>query len=300
MATEQSEYLTTRELAELLRIKERKVYELASSGAIPCSRALGKLLFPRRAVEAWVASSATGIAVAVAKPAETTARPNVFLGSHDPLLDWAIRESRCGLATFFDGSFDGLDRFARAEGIATGLHIPAGDDGAWNEPIVAARFAAEPVVLVEWAWRDRGLIVPDGNPKAIKRPADLKGLRVAPRQPEAGAQKLLEQLLAASGLDNDAVRFTHPARSESDAALAVLEDKADATLGLTSLARQYRLGFVPVMRERFDLLVWRRAWFDAPFQRFLDFARSADCAQKAAELGGYDQSGLGRVHFNGA
>lgn len=31
-------YLTVPELAELLRIKERKVYDLAASGAVPCSR----------------------------------------------------------------------------------------------------------------------------------------------------------------------------------------------------------------------------------------------------------------------
>ena len=50
----ESDYLTTKELAELLRIKERKVYELATDGAIPVSRVTGKLLFPRELVELWV------------------------------------------------------------------------------------------------------------------------------------------------------------------------------------------------------------------------------------------------------
>jgi len=31
----------------LLRITERKVYDLAATGKVPCSRAMGKLLFPR-------------------------------------------------------------------------------------------------------------------------------------------------------------------------------------------------------------------------------------------------------------
>ena len=39
------EYLTVRELAALLRLKERKIYDLAASGKVPCSRATGKLLF---------------------------------------------------------------------------------------------------------------------------------------------------------------------------------------------------------------------------------------------------------------
>ena len=34
-------------------------------------------------------------------PGGAAARPPIVLGSHDPLLDWAIRQSRCGLATFF-------------------------------------------------------------------------------------------------------------------------------------------------------------------------------------------------------
>jgi excisionase family DNA binding protein len=32
------EYLTTREVADLIRLKERKVYDLVSTGAIPCVR----------------------------------------------------------------------------------------------------------------------------------------------------------------------------------------------------------------------------------------------------------------------
>lgn len=287
-------YLTTRELAELLRIKERKVYDLAASGAIPCSRAMGKLLFPRAAVEAWVAGNSTGPAAAPARPV----RPSVFLGSHDPLLEWALRESRSGLATFFDGSLDGLERFDRGEGVATGLHVPDSGGGEWNLPLVAARFASAPVVLVEWAWRERGLIVGSADAE-IAGVADLRGRRVAPRQPEAGSQRLLEQLLSAAGLDADAIVPTPVCRTETDAALAVLEGKADATLGLRAVAAQYRLGFVPVTRERFDLLVDRRAWFEPPLQQLVGFCRSEAFVRRAGELGGYDVGGLGRVRFNG-
>jgi len=39
-------YLTTAEVADYLRLKERKVYDLVSQGVIPCVRVTGKLLFP--------------------------------------------------------------------------------------------------------------------------------------------------------------------------------------------------------------------------------------------------------------
>jgi len=289
-----SEYLTTRELAELLRIKERKVYDLAASGKIPCSRAMGKLLFPRRAVDSWLAGGDTGLGRPLARQASA-----VFLGSHDPLLEWALRESRCGLATFFDGSLDGLDRFAGGEGIATGLHLfdPATEE--WNVPIVRRRFADRPVVLVEWAWRRRGFVVADRDRERVERVEDLRGRRVVPRQPEAGCQGLLEHLLARAGVAEAEIAFTVPARTESESALAVFEGKADVAFGLEALAARYRLAFVPVIDERFDLLVDRRSWFEAPFQTLLDFCRSALFQSRLAEMQGYAAASLGRVHFNG-
>ena len=290
-----SEYLTTKELAELLRIKERKVYDLASSGEVPCSRAMGKLLFPRQAVEAWLAESSSGYT-----PAVPTQGPSVVLGSHDPLLEWALRESRSGLATFFDGSLDGLDRFARGEGVASGLHVFDPASKEWNVPAVRERFARQRIVLVEWAWRERGLIVAAKNQKKISGIASLKGRRLVPRQPEAGSQGLLMHLLSEAGLGAKDVSFTAPARSETDAAVAVYEGAADAALGLKGLARQHGLGFVPIVKERFDLLVDRRAWFEPPMQRFIDFCRTDGFLSRASEQHGYDASGFGRVHFNGA
>lgn len=289
------EYLTTREVAELLRIKERKVYDLASSGALACSRATGKLLFPEDAVRAWLAQHSSQNASAAA-----AVRPNVFLGSHDPLLEWALRQSQCGLATYFDGSADGLQRFAAHEGLATGLHIKDDDGPGWNLAAVTAACSHQPVVLVEWAKRQRGLIFGPDVPAALTRLDDLAGLRLVPRQSSAGAQKLLVNLLTQSKVAMDDIVQAEPARTETDAALAVLECKADVAFGLASVAATHRLRFVPIMDERFDLLVDRRAWFEPPLQQFWGFCASKAFQARAAELEGYDVAGLGTVHFNGA
>jgi molybdate-binding protein len=66
------------------------------------------------------------------------------------------------------------------------------------------------------------------------------------------------------------------------------------------MARQFRLGFAPLMEERFDLVVDRRAYFEPPLQRLLTFTRGPAFAAKAAEMGGYDVSAHGRVVWNGA
>ncbi len=73
----------------------------------------------------------------------------------------------------------------------------------------------------------------------------------------------------------------------------------DRGLGIASVAREYRLGFVPLLRGRFDILVWRRSWFEGPFQALAGFCQSEAFRDKAEELGGYDVSGFGTVHYNG-
>ena len=40
--------------------KERKIYELAASGEVPCTRAVGKLLFSRHAIESWLRKHSVG------------------------------------------------------------------------------------------------------------------------------------------------------------------------------------------------------------------------------------------------
>lgn len=300
------EYLTTRELAALLRIKERKVYDLAASGQVPCSKAMGKLLFPRAEIEAWLAA---GQPVEAGARAGARARrrkvpavlPNVMLGSHDPLLEWALRESGSGIAAYFDGSGDGLRRFADGEGVAAGLHLYDADDRTWNVNAVAKPFGARPVVLVEWARRQRGLIVgPAAAARDVAGLADIAGLRLAARQLGAGAQQLFRLLCDEAGIAARDIDEAAVLRSETDAALAVLEDKADVSFGLEALAQQYKLGFVPVIEERYDLLVDRRAWFEPPLQTLLTFCAGGRFKQRATELAGYDITDFGRVHFNGA
>jgi molybdate-binding protein len=82
-------------------------------------------------------------------------------------------------------------------------------------------------------------------------------------------------------------------------AVAVADGKAEAGFAIEAAARQLRLDFLPLAEERYDIAIWRRDYFDEPMQKLLAFATAPALTQRAAELGGYDISGLGRVHYNG-
>jgi excisionase family DNA binding protein len=291
--TSQERYLTVPELAALLRIKERKVYDLAATGAVPCSKVTGKLLFPEHAVRRWLERGQTGTSHAQSQ------RPTVFLGSHDPLLDWALRQSECGIATFFDGSQDGLDRFAAREGIAAGLHMFDAGSGLWNVTAVDTALSGSASVLLGFAKRKRGLVIKRDLVSDITGLVDLVGRTITPRQIGAGTRTLSDHLLREADILPDTIRMRPVARSEADAVLDVATGAADATFGLEALAAQHHLGFVPLIEENFDLLVSRQAYFAPPMQRFIAFLSSEAFATQAAALRGYDISEAGVVRWNG-
>lgn len=291
-----TEFLTTKEVAELLRIKERKLYDLVSAQEIPCVKATGKLLFPKAELMHWIR---TGEFLSESK---STARLNVLAGSHDPLLEWAIRESGCGLAMQFDGSLSGLDVFENHGAVATGLHVlnvnTNTNPTAWNIHAVQTRFAANNVVLVHWATRQQGLIVPHGNPKQINSVADLPALKIATRHAGAGGMILFEHLLHTHGLNLAALNVCETCRTENDTIAAVASGKADAAPGLQALALQFGLGFVPTQQENFDLMVCRKAWFEPPFQKLIQFTSSSTFKKKAQQFEGYNTTALGTVVWN--
>ena len=286
-----NEYLTTKEVAELLRLKERKVYDLAAEQLIPCTRATGKLLFSREAVNRWLARHSTGDH----RPLGSVSA--LIAGSHDPLLEWAVRESLCGIPSMFDGSLDGLKKLEKGKATIIAVHLYDPETNEWNVPLVANNFSGESVVLVRWVRRQRGLVFRPGT--KITKLKDLLKQRVVARQSGAGSQLLLEHLLKEQKIDIGKIDFSATARSEMDAVLAVAEKQADCALGLQSLALQHQLTFVPIVEEPLDLLVDRRFFFESQMQCFISFCRSQAFTARVESLEGYRVDRLFDVRFNG-
>lgn len=287
------EILTLKEAAALLRLSERALYDLARGRRLPAAQLGGKWLFPRAALMLWLARQAEA-------PETRVALPSILAGSHDPLLDWAVRQSGCGLALRAGGSLEGLSALARREAIAAAVHVPDPDTGGFNEGAARAELPGEPLVGLVWAWREQGLILPPGNPRGLATLQHLAraGVTVAGRQSRAGSHLLLIHLLNEAGLRLDALRFLPaPAASEDEVAAAVAEGRADAGFGIRAEAAARGLEFVPLVRERFDLVARPRDWFEPPLQRLLDFARGEAFRARAARLGGYDVAQSGSVAF---
>jgi len=289
--------LTTAEAADYLRLKERKLYELVSDGAIPCTKITGRWLFPKDELDHWLASS-------LIRPDGMVAPEPMPIvgGSHDPLLEWALRESGSGLATLPEGSEAGLARFMRGELVAAAIHLHALSNADVDANVDAMRSGSNlhDAVLLAFARREQGLVVAAGNPRGIEGIDDVLRLRarVAVRPAGAGAQLLLAALLhRARASPAQLTTAGPPCPTGPDIAQAIRADRADCGIATRSVATAAGLGFVSLVWERFDLVVRQREYFRAPVQALAEFLRTPAIAARARELGGYDLAQAGSVRF---
>ena len=288
---------TTAEAANYLRLKERKIYEMVAEGAVPCTKVTGRWLFPKTELDQWLASS-------VSRPpgmARTAAAPIVG-GSHDPLLEWALRESGSGLATLAVGSEAGLNSFLAGETLAAAIHLHALDDPAADANLAAmtSRSDLQDAVMIGFCRREQGFLLAPGNPLKIGTITDVlsKRARMTMRPKGAGAQLLLLALLEQARASLDQLVTAQPVcPTGPDIAQAIRAGRADAGIATRGVANAAGLDFVPIVWERFDLVMRQRDYFHSPLQTLMRFLRSDGFMTRGHELGGYDLSDAGAVRF---
>ncbi len=288
---------TTAEAASYLRLKERKIYEMVAEGAVPCTKVTGRWLFPKAELDQWLAASVTR-PPGMARPAPA----QIVAGSHDPLLEWALRESGSGLATLAVGSEAGLTRFVDGAHVAAAIHLHALDDPAADANVAALRNRSGVLdaVMIGFCRREQGFLLAPGNPLGIRTIEDViaKKARITLRPKGAGAQLLLLSLLHGVKTPLERLNTVNPlSPTGPDIAQAVRAGRADTGIATRGVANAAGLDFVPIVWEHFDLVMRQRDYFHAPVQALIRFLRAPDFAARAQELGGYDVSEAGQVRF---
>ena len=292
--------MNTREVARYLGINEKKVYFLAKAGKIPCTRVTGKWTFPKKLIDQWIEESASALAEPKAKTEERS-----FLlaaGSDDPSLGILhdLYEAQTQPASFFMttvGSTGGLAAIRSGVADFATAHLleparPSSDEAAARELLPSG------AVVVELFYREVGLLVPPGNPKGIKSIRDLarSKLRIINRQPGSGTRIYLDQELSRARLNGkkisgyDSIVSTH-----LEVGLRVFAGAADVGLATRTTANLLGLDFIPLTRERFDMLVPKDRFFTRGIQVLLGIIGSREFRERVDTLGGYDVTESGRI-----
>jgi molybdenum cofactor synthesis domain-containing protein len=227
----------------------------------------------------------------------------VVLGSHDNTIDLLAtllhrHDHRLRLSSGHVGSLGGLMALAQGRAHLGGSHMLDPETNTYNVPFIQRYLIGLPLKLINLAWREQGLMVAPGNPKNIKTIHDLvrPGVRFINRQRGAGTRLLLDYLLKTAGLQADQVQgyereeYTHMA-----VAVNVFSGTADVGLGILAAARALALDFIPLLPERYDLVVPEPTFADPRFQSLLTVIRSPEFQAAATALGGYDLKDCGTI-----
>jgi putative molybdopterin biosynthesis protein len=295
----EDEYLRVK----LGRVGGRMVATPLSRGAgviMSLVRADGLVTIPRQSEGVH---AGTEVEVELLRPPEDVERTVVAIGSHDLTLDLlssrlAERHPGASLSSSNVGSLGGLIALQRREAHLAGSHLLDEATGEYNLSHVRRILAGRATVLVTLAHRDQGLLLPRGNPKAIAGLDDLArpDVRFVNRQKGAGTRVLLDYKLRERGLDAGRIRgyereeFTHLA-----VAAAVASGAADVGLGILAAARALDLDFIPLLKERYDLVIPREHYTSELLVPLLALLRGDDFRRDVEALGGYDTAEMGRV-----
>ena len=242
--------------------------------------------------------------VELLRPLETVENNILAIGSHDMTLDLlgSLLKERTGgkvqLSSSNVGSLGGLLALKRGISHLAGSHLLDTATGEYNLSYVRRHLEGLPVALVTLVHRWQGFMVRPGNPKAVRSVEDLArpGVTFVNRQAGSGTRILLDYELERAGIDPSAIRgYRNEEYTHMNVAVAVASGAADAGLGILASAKALGLEFVPVTRERYDLVIPVAFLEDEKIRLLLDIVRSRQFKAKAEELGGYETEETGKV-----
>lgn len=297
-----TQLLTTKSVAELLNVNEKKIYTLVSKKGLPATKVTGKWLFPKHLVEQWIEANT----INYPKTAPIPEYKDVLLigGSNDPLLEKAIAmhnsAGRQPVVLFANlGSMGGLKLLRQGRCHIAASHLLQDNDAEYNFDFATDVLGAMPAV-VNFCRREQGLLLPKNNPQKITHFANLgrSGIRIVNRPLGTGTRLLLDKLLTQNRISASQVDgYQNEVHSHLQVGLAVLTGTADTGPAIRAVADMLDLDFLPLRWERFDLILAKDRFFQPDIQRFLGLMNEPQFKETARTMSGYDISSAGQMVF---
>ena len=296
---------------EFLRVKLGKVGE--NLIATPVSRGAGVLMSLVRAdgfVRITAMSEGIGagaeVKVELLREKDDIGNTVVCIGSHDNSLDLLanmLKKSypRFSLSSAHVGSMGGLMALKKGEAHMAGTHLLDDKTGEYNIPFLRRLLADRGIVLMNFVYRQQGLMVIKGNPKKIRSFEDLlrDDIVFINRQSGSGTRLLTDKYLREKNISSIAIKgYDREEYTHMGVASAILSGIADAGMGILAAARALDLDFIPLVRERYDLAIMKEYMDSGPVSAVLRIIREDTAFRISVEnLGGYDVTDMGKILY---
>ncbi len=299
--------LTPQEVADLLKITKNTVYELIKRGELASYKVGRKIRVDAAAVEALKRGKETHKTPEAPLPGNSprprSSGPGSFvICGQDSILDILARYMELeGIRTYrsHQGSYNGLYSLYNREVQVATCHLWDGDSNLYNIPFVRRMLPGTPVRIVHIVKRMQGFYVAPGNPLGIHSWEDLlrEDVSLINRERGSGTRVLLDEKLMAMGASGARVKgYDREVTSHLAAASAVCRGKADVAIGTEKGALQVRdVEFVPVQKERYEMVIPLDDLELFPFSTILKILNSPDFRDEIDGLGGYDTTEMGKA-----
>jgi molybdate-binding protein/DNA-binding transcriptional regulator YhcF (GntR family) len=248
---------------------------------------------------------ASGEKPAEAPPARRRGKTIRIVGSNDLALNMLLnllrqREEGINTEVTHAGSLGGLIALQEDRADLAGIHLLDEETGEYNYPYIKRILPNREVAVVNLAYRIQGLMFASGNPRQIQGITDLKRSEITfvNRQRGAGTRILLDLELRKQGI---AASDINGYGRERDTHMAVATDitngQADVGLGIEAAAQSCGLGFRPLFRERYDLVIPIKGYRSRLLKPMLEIIASEEFKKLVDQIGGYDTSQTGATTF---
>jgi putative molybdopterin biosynthesis protein len=187
-------------------------------------------------------------------------------------------------------SLDGLIALRQGLCQMSTCHLIDPKSEEYNRPFIRHLFPAQPMALVQIYRREEGLIVKPGNPLGVKSIEDLAraDIRFVNREPGSGVRQWLDLHLGRLGLLPEMVQgYTQIVRSHAEVARTIQAGRADAGIGIPASAREFRLDFVPLYEEPYEVVVPVTMISDERYTPFFEVLSSGEFRLAIRSLDGY-------------
>lgn len=300
------ELMNTREVAGYLGIHEKQVYALIKTGRMPATRVTGKWIFPKRVIDGWIEANAKSGLEEAREKGSRIAGALLASGSNDPVLDilqTCLRKAHPEFLIFSanTGSREGLSALDRGWTDIAWSHLFHPESGEYNIPYLDEYLPLVRPVVVNLFYRELGFLTARENPLGIRGFEDLTrgGVRFINRQAGSGTRLLLDYRLGKEGISPDRISgydrevFTH-----IEVGLALLSGDADTGIATSAVSSLLGLGFIPVTRERFDMILDQRVFFQKGVQALMEVLAGEEFRRRVKNLGSYDFRDAGKILYS--
>ncbi len=299
------EMMNTKGIASYLGIHEKQVYALIKAKRIPATRITGKWIFPKKLIDEWIEENArTGLEEARQK-GRGIEGALLASGSNDPVLDMlqtCLKKSHPDFYIFAanTGSTDGLMALNRGYTDIAWSHLLEPESGLYNIPFLDSLLPEVKPVVVNLFDRDLGFVTAPGNPLGFQGFEDLprRGIRFLNRQKGAGTRVLLDHYLEQLKIPSSGISgYEKEVYTHFEVGLSILSKETDVGIATIAVAKLFGLAFIPIIRERFDMILDKTTFFHKGIQAFIEILNSPEFRAGVDRIGGYNFKYSGRILY---